>query len=181
MPIQGVSGTILKRRQVRVAQLGRKKRRRHGKPVVANSPPGAPRIDKSIVRDYTLYVLELERGNYYVGITARKNVSIRFQEHADGKGAQWTKAHRPVRIIETRPLGKRTQGSAARVEDDVTIEYVDNYGINRVRGGSLCQVSTKNVGLALDRLRTYRASLEDRVIVNDRAIAHQLRWIWDEQ
>jgi predicted GIY-YIG superfamily endonuclease len=57
------------------------------------------------VRAYSLYALELEGGKYYVGITAYKDVTIRFNQHLNDKGAKWTKRYKPVRIIEARSLG----------------------------------------------------------------------------
>jgi len=42
-----------------------------------------PDKDDDTSREVTVYVLQLENGKYYVGITARK-VDQRFDEHADG-------------------------------------------------------------------------------------------------
>lgn len=44
------------------------------------------------------YVLSLENGNYYVGIT--NNFNERINQHLSGKGSSWTKKHKPIDVIE---------------------------------------------------------------------------------
>jgi len=46
---------------------------------------------------YYVYVLECENGSFYIGQT--ENLPKRWEEHITGKGANWTKAHKPVKII----------------------------------------------------------------------------------
>ena len=43
-----------------------------------------------------LYILPLEGGNWYVGTT--ENINKRYESHASGTGAAWTKLHKPVSI-----------------------------------------------------------------------------------
>lgn len=45
--------------------------------------------------NYT-YILECEDGSYYTGWT--NNLEKRFAMHRSGKGAKYTRAHKPVRI-----------------------------------------------------------------------------------
>ena len=44
-----------------------------------------------------VYILKLEGGMWYVGYTER--AIKRILQHADKKGAKWTKKHRPVEPI----------------------------------------------------------------------------------
>lgn len=88
-------------------------------------------------REVMLYALRLEGNNYYVGMSY--NVERRFASHVKGKGAAWTKRHRPLEIQETRPTGKFIQDEVAKLEDDMTLEYALKYGSDRVRGGGWCQ------------------------------------------
>jgi len=59
-----------------------------------------------------LYLLECEDGFLYTGITT--DVERRFQDHLAGKGARYTRSHKPSRLLASRPVG--TQSEALRAE-----------------------------------------------------------------
>ena len=63
-------------------------------------------------RCWWLYVLECSGGVLYTGIA--RDVESRFAVHARGKGAKFTKANRPVRILAKARLA--TKGDALRAE-----------------------------------------------------------------
>ena len=79
-----------------------------------------------------LYVLELQHGKYYVGIT--NNLQRRFQQHLDGTGSAWTREHAPVSVYSTTAL------EGPLHEDRVTKEMMFEHGIENVRGGAYCKV-----------------------------------------
>jgi predicted GIY-YIG superfamily endonuclease len=79
-----------------------------------------------------LYVLQLEDGKYYVGKTT--DVKKRFEQHQSGYGSAWTKAYKPLRIIETRPL------TSVHDETNVTKDLMKKYGVSNVRGGAYTAV-----------------------------------------
>ena len=79
-----------------------------------------------------LYVLELERGKYYVGQT--KNLQRRFQQHVDGEGSLWTRKYAPLAIAISVALDGPLH------EDRVTKELMYKHGIDNVRGGSYCSI-----------------------------------------
>src|SRR5271169_6557593 len=81
----------------------------------------------------TIYVLRLKGGKYYIGKTD-KDVEVRFQEHVRGNGSAWTRQFQPINIIEHRKM------VSVLDEDTVTKEYMLNYGIENVRGGSYVQL-----------------------------------------
>ncbi|WP_433852598.1 GIY-YIG nuclease family protein [Stenotrophomonas nitritireducens] len=58
-----------------------------------------------------LYLLECSGGSYYAGITT--DVQARFQAHAAGKGARYTRAHPPLRILGFREYADRAAASRA--------------------------------------------------------------------
>jgi putative endonuclease len=58
-----------------------------------------------------LYLLECSGGSYYAGITT--DVQARFQAHATGKGARYTRAHPPLRMLGFREYADRAAASAA--------------------------------------------------------------------
>lgn len=92
------------------------------------------------IRFFTLYALLLEGDKYYVGLTARRDVRKRFNEHIEGKGAKWTKIYKPVEILEVRELGKITESEACKKENVMALEYIALYGHEHARGGKWCMV-----------------------------------------
>ena len=88
-------------------------------------------------KHHWLYVLKLESGKYYVGITA-KTPELRFKEHVSGyTGAAWTRKHKPIKIISSMDLGVVTRARAEEFENRVVRKYIGKYGIGSVRGGDL--------------------------------------------
>ena len=76
------------------------------------------------------YILELEAGKYYVGRTT--NLNRRLAEHIsqDYKGSLWTDKYKFVCLLEAR-LGD--------TEVETTIEMINRYGFENVRGGPWCR------------------------------------------
>ena len=60
---------------------------------------------------WCLYLLECKNGAYYAGIT--NNLQARFEAHIQGKGARYTKANPPVRIIASQVYPDRSSASIA--------------------------------------------------------------------
>ncbi len=83
----------------------------------------------------TLYVLECEDDCWYVGITG--NLNQRYSQHCGRTrgGAVWTTKHRPISIHSDRQVPKHI---AKDEESKQTARLMLKYGINRVRGGSMC-------------------------------------------
>lgn len=79
-----------------------------------------------------IYVLCLQGGNYYVGKS--DNVTNRYEQHVKGYGSAWTKKHKPLWLEKTYENVSPFQ------EDSITKEYMSKYGIDKVRGGSYCEI-----------------------------------------
>ena len=79
-----------------------------------------------------IYVLQLEHGKYYVGKT--DDITRRYQEHKRGLGAEWTKLHTPIKMLETRNV------KSSEDETNLTRELMKKHGVNNVRGGAYCQI-----------------------------------------
>jgi len=92
-------------------------------------------MSKSFIRKnwITLYVLALEDGCYYVGQSA--DPMVRMEAHMQGKGAAWTKAHRPISLLERRPAESKNWKHAEEIENQLTRMMMRKYGWERVRGG----------------------------------------------
>lgn len=63
-----------------------------------------PRTKKEI---WFLYILECDDGSFYTGIT--KDIDRRLKAHKDGRGASYTRMHRPVGFLYQEKLFSRTQ------------------------------------------------------------------------
>ena len=79
-----------------------------------------------------IYIIQLEQGKYYIGKT--NNPQFRLESHFNSNGSEWTKIYKPLRVIEVKPNCDDYD------EDKITIQYMDKYGINNVRGGSFVSV-----------------------------------------
>lgn len=88
-------------------------------------------------RHWWLYVLRLEDGKFYVGITS-KTPEIRMQEHIAGvRAAYWTAKHKPIEILHKEDLGYIDESRAKNHENKMTRALMKQRGINNVRGGDL--------------------------------------------
>ena len=61
---------------------------------------------------YWLYLLECEDGSYYAGIAL--DVEQRFIRHVLGRGARYTRAHTPLRVLAARCYASK--GEALKAE-----------------------------------------------------------------
>jgi len=87
-----------------------------------------------------LYVLRLQDGKFYVGITS-KTPEIRMREHLEGiRVAYWTAKHKPIEIIHTEDLGIIDKLRAEKRENRMVRALMKQRGLNNVRGGDLTSV-----------------------------------------
>lgn len=100
--------------------------------------PGATAIKVRNYRmTYYIYVLRLDGGNYYVGLTSGCP-SRRIEQHGGRHGAAWTRLHHPLELVETIDTRTTDQTKASLHESMVTWKYMQRYGWQRVRGGYFC-------------------------------------------
>lgn len=85
-------------------------------------------------KQFNLYILKLTNNKYYIG-TTYKNVHLRIREHLKGIGAKWTKLYKPVNILETFKTFDKFD------EDKYTKIYMNEFGIENVRGGSYSKIN----------------------------------------
>ncbi|HNU66598.1 MAG: GIY-YIG nuclease family protein [Methylotenera sp.] len=68
-----------------------------------------------VVQDcWFLYLLECKNGAYYAGIT--NDVEARFTAHLSGKGARYTRANPPLKVLATKPYAGRSSASVAEAQ-----------------------------------------------------------------
>ena len=63
---------------------------------------------------WVLYLLECNNGAYYAGIT--NDLPARFAAHLSGKGARYTRANPPVKIIASKLYLDRSSASIAEAQ-----------------------------------------------------------------
>ncbi len=56
---------------------------------------------------YYVYVLQCVDGSFYTGYT--KNIDQRVKEHSCGKGARYTRMHKPRKVVYVELLETRSQ------------------------------------------------------------------------
>lgn len=98
-------------------------------------------MDDKDNKHWWLYLLKLQDGKYYVGITS-KTPEKRMNEHVNGiRTAYWTAKHKPIEIIYREDLGIIPKEQAEKRENKFTRAVMKERGINSVRGGDLRDVS----------------------------------------
>ena len=63
---------------------------------------------------WVLYLLECKGGSFYAGIT--NNLEARFQAHVDGRGAKYTRAYPPIKILAQKTYPDRSEASKAEAQ-----------------------------------------------------------------
>ena len=99
-----------------------------------------------------IYTLKLTHGKYYVGKT-NQPIS-RILQHFTKSGSGWTKRFHPVEIMEVMSHCNDFD------EDRVTLQYMDKYGIDNVRGGSFVKMKLSESEKKV--IQTMIASQNDR-------------------
>jgi putative endonuclease len=59
-------------------------------------------------------LIECKNGAFYAGIT--NNLEQRYAAHASGKGARYTRANPPVKILASKPYADRSAASVAEAQ-----------------------------------------------------------------
>lgn len=89
-------------------------------------------------KQHWLYVLKLKQDKYYVGMTSRKYPADRIREHINGfYTAQWVRKYGFEELVDIVNLGEVTKEEAQKLEQNLTVDYMDKYGHQNVRGGKL--------------------------------------------
>jgi len=64
--------------------------------------------------NWFLYLLECNNGAYYAGIT--NDLESRFATHLSGKGAKYTRANPPIKIVASKLYPDRSAASVAEAK-----------------------------------------------------------------
>ena len=85
-----------------------------------------------------VYILQLEDDCWYVGFTS--NLNARLAEHfgytGRYKSVRWVDLHKPINLHKVL-IGNKDD------EDRITLEYMEIYGKDKVRGGKWTKIHLK--------------------------------------
>lgn len=82
-----------------------------------------------------LYILELQNGKYYVGIT--NNPENRFRKHRSGKSYPFVNKNLPIINIQKRLLKTTNRNRTLQLETEKAVELIEKFGIANVCGGAI--------------------------------------------
>ncbi len=63
---------------------------------------------------YFIYILQCTDGSHYTGST--NNVEKRFQDHLAGRGARYTKSHKPVKLVYQEDFDTKSEALKREAE-----------------------------------------------------------------
>jgi putative endonuclease len=89
------------------------------------------------IKSWCLYLIECRNGHYYCGIT--NDLDARYQAHVEGRGARYTRANPPARLMGSRPYPDRASASRAehavkrlrRSQKLIFLECVEDVGSDK--------------------------------------------------
>ncbi len=87
-----------------------------------------------------LYLLELADNKYYVGQS--DDPEFRFGEHLGSRGAKWTRRYKPLRIAKIQTVTVESVNDAMLYENWMTLQAMERYGWENVRGGDFLVLET---------------------------------------
>lgn len=59
------------------------------------------------VKNYFVYLLLTENDTLYCGFT--DDIEKRFRQHLEGKGAKYTKSHKPIKIVWSKKFDNKSE------------------------------------------------------------------------
>jgi predicted GIY-YIG superfamily endonuclease len=89
-----------------------------------------------------IYALKLEGDNYYIGQTTNLNGRLASHLQLDGPnstGAIWTRKHKPQSLVEL--FITPSDSDPYDLEKEITLKYMKEYGLDKVRGAAWCHES----------------------------------------
>lgn len=116
-----------------------------------------------------IYVLKLKHEKWYVGYTERVN-GERFDEHARGNGAKWTKLHKPIACVGY-------EEGTMKDENELTLQMMEKYQWMNVRGGCWCKLDMNKPPKRL--LRRILAKAASAQLACERFVCKNIRVIID--
>ena len=114
-------------------------------------------IDNLDLTKNYVYVIKLVEDRYYVGRTS--NILRRIEEHFTNNGAVYTKAYKPIKVIE---IEEEKSSDDERIK---TLSIMEKYGWEKVRGACWCCLNIKKPDMEKHKKIKSKKILE--IIPND--------------
>ena len=85
------------------------------------------------MKKYYTYMLLTENNTYYCGYT--DDVEKRFQAHIDGKGAKYTRANKPIKIVyqkefETKSEAMKEEARLKKMKRQEKLDFLASFQTN---------------------------------------------------
>lgn len=122
-----------------IAKLTERRRVLKQKLIQAAKLPKSTKV--SAIKPYSLYILRLQNDCWYIGYS--RNPERMYTKHCKGKGAYWSGKHAPIELYKTIPTQHNDQSAAGLAADALTLQYAQQYGLDKVRGGGYCQAKPR--------------------------------------
>ncbi len=114
-PVKAAAAGAVKKPRKKAAQAADKERAKRPLAALPDSLPDALPEELAEApaagRPWFLYLIECADGSIYTGITT--DVAARYAAHAGGKGARYTRAHPPARLLGWEAYPDRSTASKA--------------------------------------------------------------------
>lgn len=86
-------------------------------------------MSKMLNATYYVYILLCKDGSFYTGST--NDVQKRFKDHIEGRGARYTKSHKPVNIIYQEEFSSKPEALKREAEIKRMTKNEKKYLTNR--------------------------------------------------
>lgn len=115
-------------------------------------------------KKWTLYALELEKGKWFVDVTAGEP-DAQLKKHKDGHGTEWTRRYAPVKVAYTHELGDISEEDALKYAGKFLRKYLEHYGDGNVRSGDIPDVEPKKAKFKQEKKGFKLWNLATQIIV----------------
>ena len=123
-----------------------------------------------------LYVLELEKGKYYVGQT--KKPVFRYTEHISYSGSKWTKLYKAKKRLVLKEMLVDSHQEAKLYENWLTLHWMQKMGWQNVRGGDYCKTEDYILKEDIDHIFDTESGKIRYFVLNTKELSVPVRTTW---
>lgn len=105
-------------------------------------------------KKWKLYVLELEKGKWFVDATSA-DPEAQLKKHKSGAVSTWTKRYAPVKVAYTHELGDISEEDVLKYVGKLLRKYMEHYGEANVRSSDIPESTPKQHTFAKDSKKRF--------------------------